>query len=85
MESWAGLDGYRNSCPHLDSVPGLSSPYRATIPTELSRPWNSTHNEEFIQFFFKKFVERSNPSCRLVQDAEYAASCTIFYLVQSVA
>ena len=33
----ADLDGCGIFCPHRDSIPGLSSPYRVSIPTELSR------------------------------------------------
>ena len=33
----ASLDGCGKSCPHRDSIPGPSSPYRVAIPTELSR------------------------------------------------
>ena len=34
---WTGLEGCGISHPHRDSIPGLSSPYRVAIPTELSR------------------------------------------------
>ena len=34
----AGLDGYRKSPPHRDSITGPSSPYTVAIPTELSQP-----------------------------------------------
>jgi hypothetical protein len=34
----AGLDRCTKSCPHQDSIPGLSSQQQVTIPTELSRP-----------------------------------------------
>ena len=33
-----GLDGWGKSCPHRDSIPRPSSPYRVAIPTELSLP-----------------------------------------------
>ena len=33
-----GLNGFRKSFPHRDSIPGLSSPYLVAIMTELSRP-----------------------------------------------
>ena len=36
----AGLDGGGKSRPHRDSIPGMSSPQRVAIPTELSRPTN---------------------------------------------
>ena len=34
----SGLDGCGKSRPHQDSIPGPSSPWQVTIPTELSRP-----------------------------------------------
>jgi hypothetical protein len=34
----AGLDGWRKSHLHRDSIPGPSSPQRVAIPTTLSRP-----------------------------------------------
>jgi hypothetical protein len=34
----AGLDVCEKSRPHQDSIPGLSSPYSVTIPTELPGP-----------------------------------------------
>jgi len=34
----AGLTGAEILAPHWDSTPGPFSPYRVTIPTELSRP-----------------------------------------------
>ena len=36
--SRAGLDGCGISRTHWESIPGLSSPYRIAIPTELSQP-----------------------------------------------
>ena len=39
---WVGprvaLEGRGKSCPHRDSIPGPSSPYRVAVPTTLSRP-----------------------------------------------
>jgi hypothetical protein len=34
----AGLGGCGKSCSHRESIPGLSSPQRIAIPTQLSRP-----------------------------------------------
>ena len=38
MGPWAGLDGCRKTRPRRDSISGPPSPYRVTIPTDLSRP-----------------------------------------------
>ena len=42
-EGWVGGPQCRSGCrrkisPHRNSIPGLSSPWRVSIPTELSRP-----------------------------------------------
>jgi hypothetical protein len=34
----ASLDWCKKSCPHWDSIPGLSSPQQVATPTELSQP-----------------------------------------------
>ena len=39
----AGRDGCGKSRLHRDSMPGLSSPQRVAIPTELSRPTSPIH------------------------------------------
>jgi len=39
---WTGAE---NLAPHRDSIPGLSSPLRVAIPTELSRPPDLTNSD----------------------------------------
>ena len=41
----AGLDGCGKISPNRDSIPGLSSPWRVAIPTELSRPLPQIENK----------------------------------------
>jgi hypothetical protein len=39
---WKGAESLT---PHRDSIPGLSSPWRVAIPTELSRSYVRGHTE----------------------------------------
>jgi hypothetical protein len=39
-----GVDGCGKFRFHRDSIPGPSSPWLVAIPTELSRPTETTHN-----------------------------------------
>ena len=43
----AGLDGCGKSRPHRNSIPGPSSPYRVSLPTELSRPIYSLQYKQY--------------------------------------
>jgi hypothetical protein len=52
----AGLDGCGKSRPHWDSIPGLSSLLRVTIPTELSQPHVDGIHTEHRVFFLKIVV-----------------------------
>jgi hypothetical protein len=65
----AGLDGCGKSCPHRDSIPGPSSPYRVAILSELSRPrrkavtlrfsvWTSNYIEYWCQMVSLEVVAR---------------------------
>ena len=54
----AGLDQSGNSRPHWDSIPGLNSPQRNAIPTELSRPL-------YVQcIVYKCFIQLPNLSSK---------------------
>ena len=46
----AGLDRFRKSRLHRDSIPGPSSPYRVAIPTELPGPLFSSAMREISRF-----------------------------------
>ena len=45
MRPRAGLDGYRKSRPHRDSVAGPSSRCRVSVPTALSLPRVAQYTE----------------------------------------
>ena len=45
MRPRTGLDGYRKSGSHQDSVAGPSGPYRVSVPATLSRPCVAQFNE----------------------------------------
>jgi hypothetical protein len=55
-----GLGVGLDVCPHLDSNPGPSSPYRVSIPTALFRP------PQFIKKIFKVIDSTPGITCRLV-------------------
>ena len=52
----AGLDGYGKPRPHRDSIPGPSSPQRAAIPSEISRPTEQSYSSTQSQPLLSKKV-----------------------------
>jgi hypothetical protein len=59
----AGLDRCEKSRPYRDSIPGPSSPYPVTIPTELPGLHNqdsSCIKEKFVKKFHRSLLQAQN-------------------------